>query len=190
MVFIDTCNNCKNDCENGMTVNGFPHEFCGKNVVSYHCPINQGIYDVSLETARNKYDYYGKAVNELNLKDEYGVFQDVVENLCMLLSTYHFKPFTFTEVCCLDGADYVEFCIRNNEYSVFQVSYRNKTKDFSYYSGSSNHRIVGYCDTIRITVDNHMIGLIGNNEVFDLENNHIDYGVSEGVYSVSFKHLK
>ena len=55
MVYIDSCEKCKNDCENGMTVSGLPHKFCGDTVLNYFCPINQGIYVTSLETARNNY---------------------------------------------------------------------------------------------------------------------------------------
>ena len=190
MVYIKSCENCTCDCENGMTCGGFPHKFCGKNMVSYFCPVNQGSHEVSLETARKEYGYYGKAFEELDIKEDYGKFQDIVENLAMLRSTYHFEPFSVNEVFSLGGADYIEFAIRNSEYNVFQVKYRQQTTHSGYYGGSCHHRIVGYCDTIRITVDNHMIGLVGHSEVFDLEDNHIDYGVSEGVYSVSYKHLK
>lgn len=190
MVYIDSCEKCSNDCESGMRCGGFPHKFCGKNMVSYYCPITQGAYEVSLETARNEYGFYGKAFEELDIKENYGKFQDIVEHLAILRSTYHFEPFTSNEVFSLNGADYIEFSIRNPEYNVFQVKYRQQTTHGGYYGGSSNHRIVGYCDTIRITVDNHMIGLVGNCEVFDLEDNHINYGVSEGVYSVGYKHLK
>ena len=188
MVYIDSCEKCTNDCESGMRCGGFPHKFCGKNMVSYYCAINGGAYEVSLETARNKYNYRGKAFEELGINGNYGKFQDIVEDLCMLRSTHLFEPFTSTEM--FGNPKYIEFHIRNPEYNVFQVSYRNKTTNFSYYGGSSNHRIVGYCDTIRITEDNHMIGLVGHREVFDLEDNHIDYGASEGVYSVGYKHLK
>ena len=187
MVFIKSCENCKNDCENGMGVNGLPHKFCGKLMLGYFCPINQGIYEVSLETARKHYGYRGKAFEELDIREDYGIFQEVVENLAMIGVN---KPFSTNEVFSLNGADYIEFSINLPEYSVFQVNYRQKTKDFSYYGGSCNHRIVGYCDTIRITVDNQMVGLIGHKEVFRLTDNHIDYGSSEGVYSVSFRHLK
>ena len=188
MVFIKSCETCNNDCENGMRVSGLPHRFCGKNMVSYFCHIKQGSYEVSLTDARNKYGYRGKAFEELDIKEDYGIFQDVVEDLAMVGVT---KPFTTNEVFSLNGADYIEFSINLPEYSVFQVNYRQRTTHGGYYGGSHSHRIVGYCDTIRITVDNQMIGLMGgHNEVFRLTDNHIDYGASEGVYSVAFKHLK
>ena len=188
MVYIDSCEKCKNDCENGMRCGGFPHRFCGKNMITYYCPITGGAYEVSLETARNKYGYYGKAFEELDINRDYGKFQSVVEHLAVLRSTYRFKQFSANEVC--SNPNYIEFKVRNSEYAVFQVTYREATTDFSYYGGSSNHSVVGYCDTIRITEDNHMIGLVGHREVFDLEDNHIKRGVCEGVCSVSFRHLK
>ena len=182
MVFIKSCEKCKNDCENGMTCAGIPSKYCGGNTVSYFCPIHQGAYIISLETARNNYGFKGKAFEELDIINNYGKFQDIVERLSMVGVN---KPFTTNEVC--SKPDYIEFHINLPEYSVFQVSYMQQSYSNS---GCSHRRIVGYCDTIKITVDNQMIGLIGSNEVFRLTDNHIDYGASEGVYNVAFKHLK
>ena len=84
MVYIDSCEKCKNDCESGMTISGLPHQFCGENVIDYFCPTNQGIYTISLKNARKNYGYKGKAFNELDIRDNYGKFQDIVETLSMI----------------------------------------------------------------------------------------------------------
>lgn len=183
MVFIDSCIKCKNDCENGMRISGLPRQFCGKMTLSYFCPINQGIYDVSLETARAKYGYAGKSFEECDVNGDYGKFQDIVETLTMVSVN---KPFTTTEYT--DGVNkFVEFKIRLSEYYVFQVWNGEHTTHNGYFQGVSNRYVVGYCDKIKVTELGEMIGYVGVREVFRFDDNHIDRGATEKRYTVVFK---
>lgn len=186
MVFIASCEKCSNDCETGMSISGLPHKFCGKDMINYFCPINQGIHSVSLETAREDYGYKGKSFYECNINGDYGKFQDIVESLTMLGVN---KPFTVTEFS--DGENKsVEFKIGLSEYYVFQVGYAHHTTHNGYFQGISNKRIVGYCDKIRISENGEFIGYVGNSEVVNLSENHRDYGPYEGRYSVHFKSFR
>lgn len=183
MVFIGSCERCNNDCESGMRISGLPHEFCGQKVVSYFCPINQGIYDVGLETARKEYGYRGKSFDECDVNGDYGKFQDIVETLTMVSVN---KPFNTTEYS--NGkSKFVEFKIGLPEYYVFQVWYAHHTTHNGYFQGISNRSIVGYADKIVVNEDGGMVGYVGCREVFNLEENHRDYGPYEGKYSVYFK---
>lgn len=184
MVFIDNCSHCKNDCENGMRVNGLPHMFCGKMIISYFCPIKQGIYDVGLETAREKYGYRGKSFEECDVNGDYGKFQDIVETLTMISVN---KPFTTTEYSNGQGEKFVEFKIGLPEYYVFQVWYAHHTTHNGYFQGVSNRSVVGYVDKIVVKESGECIGYVGSREVFNLDENHRDYGPYEGRYSVYFK---
>ena len=174
MVFIDSCEKCKNDCENGMIVSGLPHQFCGDTVLNYFCPINQGIYVISLETARNNYGYNGKSFDELDVNYDYGEFQDVVETLCMVSVN---KPFSFSEVFSPSG-NFIEFKVNLSEYGVFQIMY----------TGRGQRYVKGFCDKIRITVDGELIGFVGHREVIRLTDN--SYLSDKNVYRVIYKHLK
>ena len=184
MVYIDKCGKCKNDC-GGMRISGLPHQFCGKIMIDYFCPINQGISTISLKTAREKYGYAGKSFEECDVNGDYGKFQDIVETLTMMSVN---KPFTTTEYS--NGSSrFVEFKIRLPEYYVFQVWSGEHTTHNGYFQGVSNKYIVGYCDKIKVT-EFEMIGYIGVNEVFRLDNNHIDRGATEKKYTVLFKYFK
>lgn len=185
MVFIDSCSYCKNDCSDGMIISGLPHEFCGKMIISYFCPINQGIYDVNLKTAREKYGYTGKSFDECDVNGDYGKFQDIVETLTMISVN---KPFTTKEYS--NGFEkLVEFKISEllSEYYVFQVWYAHHTTHNGYFQGVSNSYIVGYVDKIVVKERGECIGYIGSTEVFNLDDNHRDYGPYEGRYSIYFK---
>jgi len=174
MVYINSCEKCKCDCENGMILGGVPHKFCGENMVSYFCPINQGAYQVSLETARKNYGYNGKAFDELDVNYTYGEFQNLVETLCMISVN---KPFRFSEVFCPDG-NYIEFKVNLSEYSVFQILF----------TGRGQRDVRGFCDKIIITTDGELIGFVGYREVVRISGN--SYLGDKNVYNVVFKHLK
>ena len=169
MVYIDSCEKCKTDCENGMRVSGLPHQFCGNTVLNYFCPIYQGISSVSLETARNNYGYKGKSFDELNVDYEYGQCQKIVETLCMISVN---KPFRFTEYTLSGGDHLMEFKVNLSEYSVFQILY----------TGRGQRDVRGFCDKIHITSDGELIGFVGLREVIRLS--YLDD------YNVIFKHLK
>lgn len=186
MVYIDSCVRCSNDCESGMTISGLPHKSCGEYIINYFCPINQGIYSISLKTARENYGYTGKSFEECDINGDYGQFQDVVETLTMVSVN---KPFTTTEYS--NGkSKFVEFKIGLPEYYVFQVWYAHHTTHNGYFQGVSNRSIRGYCDKIVISESGEMKGYIGCSEVFNLGENHRDYGAYEGKYSVYFKVLR
>lgn len=183
MVYIDSCERCSNDCGSGMRVSGLPHHFCGKMMIDYFCPINQGIHTISLKTARERYGYTGKSFDECDVVGDYGKFQDIVETLTMVSVN---KPFTTTEYSNGENK-WVEFKIGLSEYYVFQVWYAHHTTHNGYFQGVSNRRIVGYCDKIVVSENGEMCGYVGNSEIFKLSENHRDYGAYEGRYSVVFK---
>ena len=143
-------------------------------MVSYFCPIRQGTYEVTLETARSKYDYRGKAFEELDVNYTYGEFQDVVETLCMVSVN---KPFRFTEYCSPSG-NFIEFEVNLSEYSVFQIVF----------TARGQYDVRGFCDKIQITTDGELIGFVGHREVIRLKDN--NYLGDRNVYNVLFRHLK
>ena len=174
MVYIKSCETCKNDCENGMAVNGLPHRFCGKLMIGYYCQTHQGISMVSLDTARKHYGYRGKAFEELDVNYTYGEFQDVVEALCMISVN---KPFGFTEYFSPSG-NFIKFKVNLSEYSVFQIIF----------TARGQYDVRGFCDKIKITAEGELIGFVGHREVIRLDGN--SYLGDRNAYNVVFRHLK
>ena len=141
MVFIPSCERCKNDCENGMDCSQRAKEFCGEPMVSYYCPINGGAYLLSLETAR-KCGFYGRTFEETGITGNYGEYQHIVEFLSTQVAPVTFKEDTHEKQ--------ITFEVKMPKYQVFQTTYANYSPNGTGYSG---FRVIGYSTKIIITED-------------------------------------